>query len=266
MVDGSFGGDVVLDMAAVAAAYAGLFGAVETLRRCTGVSAEVTRKAAHIGGGAIALVLPSLFDSPWPVIALALAFVGLLGGAKWIGCLASIHAVPRPTVGAYVFPVAISATFVLARGDWIAYAVGVLALTLGDSAAGLVGARWGCHWFTVWGERRSVEGSLAAFATTAAATLVILGIAGPGHGGAALVAVHVGLAVALTEAASPWGSDNLTVPLAALAALSVSGAPPYALLLEAGAAGSLALGILAPRLPPRSVSHTARAPEAARVR
>lgn len=269
MTGSDFGAEVFIRVMGVAAAYACLFAATEVLRCYARVSADVTRKVAHVGGGAIALTLPALFGSPWPVLALALTFVMVLLGTKRNGWLGSIHSVPRRTSGAYLFPIAVGAAFVLSQGDWTGYTVAVLALALGDAAAGLAGARWGRHGFAVWGERRTVEGSAGAFAATAVTTLAVLYVVRPQLGPVALLAVQVGLVVALVEAASPWGSDNLTVPLAALAALHADGAPMYMMLLEGATAATLALGVLAPRLAKRGslpVSRSAPAPEAARVR
>ena len=249
----------VLPMIATAAAYLVLFAIVETVRRTTGVSAELTRKGAHVGGGVISLALPMLFDSSWPVLGLTFVFVGVLVCAKRAGWLPSIygvagygvagygaagHSSARPTTGAYLFPVAVAATFVLARGDWLAYAVGVLALTLGDAAAGIVGTRWGRRPFVVWGEPRTLEGSTAAFAATAASTLGVLLVLGPETGQVGLCALQVGLAVALAEAASPRGLDNLTVPLAAFFAFAPNGSSAGAMLVSFAFAAVLALGMI----------------------
>ena len=235
-------------MAAVAAMYSALFGVTEAVRRSLRLRGEATRKLAHIAGGLMALLLPSLFESSWPVVVLAVGFTLLLTATARFGSLQSIHAIRRRSVGAYWYPGAIAATFVLAQGSASTYAVGVLALTLGDGLAGVVGQRYGRHHFSVWGNPKTVEGSATAFSLTAAAVVVVLA---PAHGSPVSVlgtAVVVGLVVAVVEALSPWGLDNITVPLAAVASLGAAGSVPMTLAILVGLTGLAAAGMVGRRM------------------
>lgn len=111
-------------------------------------------------------------------------------------------------------------------------AVGYLVGGWGDAAGEPVGARWGSHRYRVpslGGVRaeRSLEGSAAVFVAGSIAALVALRLLDAGWGagaggwsasqGGSLVgaALAAGAAGAAAEAASPHGSDNLTVPVAA---------------------------------------------------
>ncbi len=97
---------------------------------------------------------------------------------------------------------------------------GLLCLTLGDAAAAFFGRRHGTRRFTLAGASRTMEGSLAMFLVSGAAiagTLLAAGIL-PAHPAAAFGLV-VGTAAAGLEAISPFGSDNLTVPLGSAALL-----------------------------------------------
>ena len=236
-----------LRMVAVAGAYGLLFLLAETTRRKLGASGETTRKLVHVSGGLLALALPYVLESPWQVVGLAAGFVVLLVATGRFGGLPSIHAISRPSAGAYLYPIAIAATFTLARDDRLGYVVALLALTLGDAAAGLFGQRYGRRGFSVWGQSRTIEGSLAAFAFTVGATLAVLSLSSQGPSAVVATALEVGLVVALIEAASPWGSDNLTVPLAALAVYTAAGSGPLALLVLTGSAALLAAGLAASR-------------------
>jgi len=111
--------------------------------------------------------------------------------------------------------------FVWAHGDFPRYAIAMLALAFGDAAGGLVGRRYGRHHFRVWGTTRSMEGSAATFIVTAVLTGIILALTMT-PGGALLIGLAVGGAVAMVEAASPRGTDNITVPIAALTALAAA--------------------------------------------
>lgn len=230
-------------------AYGALFAAAERLRLVRGIGSEDTRKLVHVASGLLALVLPALFDSVVPVIVVALGFTIFLGATQCTGKLASIHGVSRASLGAICFPLGIAAAFVFSGGGGLGYAVAVLALALGDAAAGAFGARYGRHPFLVWGRTRSVEGSIAGFSASALVTFGVVAVLGYGAPAGIAMALLVGVASALAEAISVEGTDNLTIPLCVLAAMSASGSGPEAVaallgclaaLLGAGIAASYA--------------------------
>jgi phytol kinase len=169
-------------------------------------------------------------------------------GSRWLGLLGSIHDIARRTNGAELYPIALAASFVLGYGSY-GYFVAVLALGLGDAAAAIVGDHFGHRRFVCWGSQRTVEGSLAAAATTALATAAVLIVAGErGPVDLLLVALAVGCSAALGEVVSPRGLDNLVMPLAALAALTAAGSPPVLIALFALLVVTAAIGVR-PRRP-----------------
>ncbi len=230
----------------VGTTYLVLLGLGEWLRWRSLLSTDDTRRVVHIGAGLIALGLPWMFDSAWPVIGLAAPFAVLLVCAAAIGQLKSIHAVARRSVGAHLYPVAIAAIFLLASDDHLAYTASILALALGDAAAGHVGMRYGRHPYTALGGLKSVEGTASACATTVGATAAIWVVSGSPLAAALAAAALTGAVVALVEGASPWGIDNLTVPLAALLATEASGSALVALTVLGAAAACFTVAVLAP--------------------
>jgi phytol kinase len=79
--------------------------------------------------------------------------------------------------------------------------------------AALIGKRFGKHTFVHLGNKRSIEGSLAMFATS---MMIILSILTIDHGMRPhdlVVAIPTAAIAALLEAYSPGGTDNLSVPL-----------------------------------------------------
>jgi phytol kinase len=216
---------IVAAAAVVIVAYAGLFGGAELLRRW-GIAGELTRSLVHVLSAFLALGLPYLFGSAWPVVLLAIAFALSMVTSERFGLLGSIHDVRRRTVGAAVFPLGIAAAYTLTGGQAPGYPIAVLALGLGDPAAALAGRRFARGYFEVWGTRRSLEGSAVACLVSGAVTLVVLAVAG-GAESASLVptAIAVGVAVALAEATSPLGFDNVGIPVVAAIMASVIGAP-----------------------------------------
>ena len=105
----------------------------------------------------------------------------------------------------------------------------VMAMTWGDALASIVGGRWGRRSYSVWGHRRTYEGSATMFLASFVALLITLLVL-PGSSlsptaevlqtGPALLSALVAAGVAsLTEAVSPAGTDNLSVPLLTAATL-----------------------------------------------
>ena len=93
---------------------------------------------------------------------------------------------------------------VIAGGNEVAFVAAAVILGLADVAAGLVGDARGSETKTWLGT--------AAFAAVAMVVLMVLGKG-------ALRSVALGVALALVERVSPWGTDNVTIPVAAAAAL-----------------------------------------------
>jgi phytol kinase len=235
-----------LPMLVVAGAYLAMFAVVELLHRDRGLRAGLTRKVDHVLAGGIALALPALFDSPWPVMALAVPFVAFLVATLLMGRLDSVHAVPGASAGAFLYPMAVAATFVLASGDYVRYAIAILALALGDPTGEIVGTREGRHVYLVWGHVKTWEGSFAVLLATSLTTTVILVLAGSSPLAACQSGIFTGLIVALVEGALPWGIDNLGIPLAALGSLAAGSAASGGLALLS-AATLLAVAMAASR-------------------
>ena len=101
----------------------------------------------------------------------------------------------------------------------------MMPLTWGDAAAAILGGRFGAHKYRIFNQTLSVEGSLAMFVFSLVATYFALVVFGAPFGVGFPLATAVAAAAAIAEALSPWGIDNLTVPLvSALVLVALSGA------------------------------------------
>ena len=101
-------------------------------------------------------------------------------------------------------------------------AVGIIAMSYGDGFASLIGQKFGKHKYTVFGDTKSFEGSLAMFLVLIAMLVVSLGyytfiIGYPPHILNLSVIIAVSAVATITEAVSPKGLDNLTVCFVATA-------------------------------------------------
>ena len=198
--------------------FAGLIGLVEILARRTSMPPEWTRKLVHLGGGLGCLLFPLLVENPLTVLFLALCFGGVFWIAerkRWLLCLCRVS---RQSRGSTYYPFAIAALFWLTAERYGLYLSSVLVLTVSDTAAALVGSRYGRIRYRTGGvdDRKSLEGSLIFWLLSFLAVFLPLALRGDAGLAQALWAAFL-TATLLTavEAVSTRGSDNLYVPLLA---------------------------------------------------
>lgn len=190
--------------------------------RLRGMPPEVVRGLAQVGCGIVACQLPFQRLSPGAVCLLTAGVLLLLEAARRWKRLGVIAETGPEASDAFLFPIAILILFLLSRGRPMLYIPAVLIVSTGDAAAALVGRRLGRQCWRAGSSLRTVEGSAAYVAVAAAAVtayFVRYGWSAPG----ALFELALPLALlgAAVEAASPRGTDNLTVPLAVHLALRV---------------------------------------------
>jgi phytol kinase len=230
------------DLLGLIASYAyaiGLIALAEWLRRAVGMRREWTRKLVHIGAGMWVFGVLALFDS-WPLG--VLPFATFIAGNFLFYRYQIFDAMDEAggTPGTVYFAVAMTLLFGLLWRpagpiDRAPYAVaGAMALTWGDALAALVGRRYGRQRYRIWGDERSLQGSTAMFAASAASMFLALALL-PGSSlcpyaatldtTRALAAALLGAGAAtLAEAISPQGTDNLSVPLVAAGVALLVGA------------------------------------------
>ncbi len=193
-----------------------LFGA-EASVRYTKIKPEQSRKAVHFLAGLSCLSFPFLFQSAVSLLLLAIAIGGGIYLAERGGRLQSLCRVSRTSKGSLYYPLAIAGLFYLARDNYRLYASAIFVLIVADSAAALVGARWGRHRFRVGtaGESKSLEGSLTFYALAFLSVLIPLVWPSGNFGvGAALLAAFLAATLlTFVEASATGGIDNLYIPI-----------------------------------------------------
>ncbi|MDP2720938.1 MAG: hypothetical protein Q8O75_03290 [bacterium] len=182
-----------------------LLGSIEVAKRQFKLSADITRKATHVGAALIAAASP-LFLSPIVIVVSCLFFAGLLFAGRSSNLFSSIHDVKRKTYGAVFLPLgeALSAIVFLSHGVR-EFQFGVLVMGISDPLASLIGERFGRHNFKILGNRKSVEGSLSFFLSA----LVITFIFSPVFG---LPLILIPLVLTFVELVLGYGFDNLALP------------------------------------------------------
>src|SRR5690606_22351320 len=132
-----------------------------------------------------------------------------------------LHDVKRESWGELYFPAGVAVVFTLARGDALRFAIPVALLTFADAAGALVGRRWGKHHYETLEGRKSIEGSVAVGVAGALCAWVPLTLAGVPVTTAVLIALVMGLFGMILEAIAWRGLDNMFLPLAAFAQVSI---------------------------------------------
>ena len=212
----------------------GLLGLGEVIRKWRGYSQAFTRKLVHIGAGMWVWGILALFDN-YKIGLIPFATFIILNYIFYRFTIFEAMDSEDSTPGTVYFAISITLLYALfwrtdGSLDRAAVATGgVMAMTWGDALASIVGQRWGRRAYTVWGHRRTWEGSLALFLSSLVAvglTLLLL----PGSSlsptaeclpasTALLYAALASLVAALAESVSPAGTDNLSVPLLTAATL-----------------------------------------------
>jgi phytol kinase len=219
---------------------------LSTARRAGQLSPEGARKAFHVAMGMMTLSFPWLFPEPAPVVLLACLCCAWFEAVRRMAplqnrCGPVLSAVARPGRGEVHFAVGTALTFVLAGGYALAFCLPMAILALADSAAALVGRRYGGRPGTLRLGGKSLAGSSAFFAVALALSLI--GLALDGWAAAPAVAMSLTLAATTTllEAIARRGADNLLIPVGAALLLQGQMAPAIATVAFAVALGLIAI-------------------------
>lgn len=192
----------------------------EGLRRWRGYSSQFTRKMIHIGVGMLSWAVPFLFDSPWLFVVACLGFM-VLNLLDWrYGFFKAMMSGDASNLGTVYFPLA-AAVVMVVFWDRPPLLVGALMpLTWGDGMAPVIGRWLGRHPYTVWGHKRTIEGSVGFFGFCLLSVwLALWWMSGDPYlsAGAAFVpALFLSILTTFIEAISIWGLDNLTITAAAI--------------------------------------------------
>lgn len=200
---------------------------------------EITRKFVHI--------LTATFIATWPFF-MSMAYIQLLSGLMLVVVLLSkymnlsfnpgkfpgvslgaptfhsVHGVDRHTYGEVLFPVAVFLSAALAGSDWI-FAAAMLHLGLADGLAAAIGVQNLGHMnYKVFGQAKSLIGTLTFYVVSAGITAMIvfwLDSAEFGSLAAGLV-IWLPLTATLVENLAVFGTDNVLVPLLVVAAMNTA--------------------------------------------
>lgn len=191
----------------------------EGLYQVTNVSSEIVRKIVHIGSGNVILLAWWLQIPAWVGIAASISAGAIALLSYILPLFPGINSVGRNSLGTFFYAVSFGvliAWFWPLQQPYYA-AIGILIMALGDGFAALVGQNFGKHSYQLWGEKKSIEGSLTMAGISYAVTLLILWSVQGNSWQIWLIAIAVAMLATMLEAISKIGIDNLTVPIGSAA-------------------------------------------------
>ena len=188
-----------------------VLGISEFVRRHLKIRNEDSRKTYHVVHGLIMASAPFLVSYNIIIAMEALLILEMIA-IKRFNLLPWLYKVGRVSWGEYFGVGAVILIALMKPNKWV-FLAAMLHLGIADAVAALVGTRYGKnHQFKVFGQIKSIPGSLAFYGASVVITTVVIVAAQSGNDALLLLAT-VPILATLAEAASPFGSDNFVIPV-----------------------------------------------------
>lgn len=190
----------------------------EWLSRAKKIHSELTRKFIHIVVGTIVAFWP-FFLSWGQIQLLSAAFIIVILFSTRYNVFHSIHGTKRDAYSEVVFALAIGILSFIVTSKWI-FAASMMALSLGDGLAAVVGTLFGdTNRYKVFGRRKSIAGT-ATFAVACYVIMAFYTTFSHGHVSSIMFVLLPLMATAAENIAH--GFDNIVVPMLFALVLSSS--------------------------------------------
>lgn len=190
---------------------------------------ELSRKLVHISMGLIVLIFPFVFQSRITVLILGVvAGTGMLllrsFSQKNEDATSFLYGVHRTTsLGELLFPISVALMFFFSNDNKVMYCIPLLILTFADSAAALIGVRYGQKMLSkIKEDSKSLEGFIVFFITAflcCEIPLMLFTDVKPLN--ILLISVIIAVLSAITEVCSSHGIDNILLPMLSFTFLKV---------------------------------------------
>lgn len=183
------------------------------------ISGELARKSTHVVMASTFAFLP-FFIGVKLVAWLAVIDIFLALVARKLNLFVNARSVGRRTWGEFFFLGGTAISGFLTNSVWV-FAAAMLILGLADAAAALFGKALGKHTYKVFGQIKSIEGSLAFILVTVFITLWFMAVAPADLAIGWATVFWLPLLAAGLEGLTPFGLDNLVLPIFVTLALGV---------------------------------------------
>jgi len=170
------------------------------------IQKEFIRKGLHAVLAMAFAVLATLVRAEG-LILIALVLLGVFVFIRFMRLHTDVHKVERASYGELFFAVGVVVTaYVALPENVLLFQTAMLILAFADTFAALAGIRFGTHSYHIYGEKRSLEGSLACFV----ASFCVLVFFDAQY----IQALYMAVILTFIEVVSLRGSDNLSLPVA----------------------------------------------------
>ena len=212
-----------LDIILIPVAYCYVFGIIylaSQLKSQNIIDGKMARKVVHLGIGILVIAAPLLFSSNTVPVAIGISFIVITFFTspispihKWrLSAFRDGHG-----LGTVYYSFSLTALLFLFFDEGWIIQIGFLPLVFGDAFANIIGLKYGEHKWP--GTEKSVEGSLGGLIASLFVLLISLSIyyflnEYPGsYPTIILISLIVSSIMAIVELISPYGFDNLTIPI-----------------------------------------------------
>ena len=173
---------------------------------------ELSRKIVHIGTGPV-IILAWLFEIPKSIAFFSALLITIVLGINYkYRLFPAIEDIERKSFGTVAYGISITLLLLI---FWPHYAslisIGVLSMAFGDGLAGLIGKSINSPKWSVLGQSKSIAGTLTMLTVVAITTSTISSINNLNI--QPLEIILISLIATFLEQISPWGIDNITVPI-----------------------------------------------------
>ncbi len=173
---------------------------------------ELSRKIIHIGTGPV-ILWAWLFDIPKNIAFFFAFFITIALGINYqYRLLPALEVIERKSFGTIAYGISITLLLLL---FWPLHAssisIGILSMAFGDGLAGLIGKSINSPKWSILGQSKSIAGTLTMGTVVAITTATIASINNLDLQPIEIIVIS--LVATLLEQISPWGIDNLTVPI-----------------------------------------------------
>jgi dolichol kinase len=198
----------------------------ELIYRRLDPAGEITRKFAHFSSVLATVPFPYIFPSHWYILVLAFLFALVLFITRKGKLLKSIHGIERKSIGSYLLPIAIYLTFLFSDllDNKFLYILPMLILAVSDPMAAILGINIKTYngRIKIFGKKlnKTWLGSKAFLLSSFIISIIALFF----HRGVFdfetfFLAMLIAVVTTFAELISWRGSDNLSIPLSAVAVL-----------------------------------------------
>jgi phytol kinase len=190
----------------------------ELLWRTKILESEYSRKLIHILVGSFAASW-AFYLNDTQIVLLASAMFGVVLISRVFRLFASIHTVNRKTWGELFFPLGIALCALLTDSPWI-FLAAILHVSVADGLAALIGRKYvKKHGYRIFGQQKTLVGSLTFFNTSLAIILAVTLLA-PELSIHLMLAITLPLTATVAENIGLYGSDDVLIPIAVVAMFS----------------------------------------------